>query len=385
METQTTFNHRKWYNFKSITLGIFFLFSVYSPAQNIESILNETWENGAWENSSQTLNTFDSSNFLTNTLTQSWIAPSGPWENAYQVNYSNNPNGTVNQYVAQSWNIGTSSWENTLRSTYTYNSTNKVLTIVSEIWLGNWQNYLKQTNTYDGNDYLTHYLSQSWDLVSSDWKNSTQTNYANNSNGTVNQSISQIWDVTNVWINFDRSTFTYSLSKKVLTAISESWTGVAWLNDTRVTNTYDGNDFLTLSLSQDWEVFTGSWINESQLLFTNNTEGNPTQIVGQNWDTATSLWNNSIRITFTYSLGVTDFSTAKRLILFPNPATDFISVKTNSPLYNEHYSITDQLGRKVQTGQFFDETATIDISQLNAGIYFFRIGNQMQSIKMIKR
>lgn len=385
METQTTLKHRKANGFKSVILGICLLLSGYVSAQNVESILNETWDNGVWKYSSQTLNSFDSNNFLTNTLTQSWTAPSGPWENVYQVNYTNNSNGTVNQSVAQFWDSDTSSWENALRSSYTYNSTDKALTIVSEFWVGDWQNFLKQTNTYDASDYLTYYLSQSWDLLSNDWKNSTQTNYANNPNGTVNQSISQIWDATNVWINLERSTFTYTLSKKVLTAISESWTGVAWLNDSRETNTYNGNDFLVLSLSQDWDVFTSTWINESQLLFTNNTLGNPIQIVGQDWDTATSLWNNSVRITFSYSLGIADINTGKRLILYPNPAADFVSVKTNIALSNERYSITDQMGRQVQSGPFYEETVTLDISKLTAGIYFLRIGDQMQSIKMIKK
>ena len=86
-----------------------------------------------------------------------------------------------------------------------------LLTLTYENWSGGaWVNYSEQTNTYDGSGYLTNQLVQLWDGSSSSWKNSSQTNYTNNVNGTIQQLIQQSWLTTGAWSNSQRATMTYT-------------------------------------------------------------------------------------------------------------------------------------------------------------------------------
>ena len=66
---------------------------------------------------------------------------------------------------------------------------------LTETWTNNnWQNFSKQLNTYDSNPYLTANFSQLWDVPSNSWNDKTQNIYTNNPNGTVNQSVNQVWN-----------------------------------------------------------------------------------------------------------------------------------------------------------------------------------------------
>jgi plastocyanin len=71
--------------------------------------------------------------------------------------------------------------------------------------------------------------------------------------------------------------------------------------------------------------------------------------------------------------------------VFPNPASDLITVKGSKNLPGTEYYITDQNGRQVLTGKLDGETTSIQISQLNKGIYYLQLeGQKNRSLKVIK-
>ena len=204
---------------KIITLSLSLVFSLSIYGQNLLTLTYENWSGGTWVNYSEQTNTYDGSGYLTNQLDQLWDGSSSSWNNNEQFSYTNNGNGTVQQNIKQSWNPSSGTWMNSERLSYTHNGSNQVLTLTYESWSGGaWVNYVKSTNSYDGSGYLTNNVFQLWDSSSSSWKNSSQTNYTNNVNGTTQQLIQQSWLPTGAWSNSQRATFTYTNS----TGIHES-------------------------------------------------------------------------------------------------------------------------------------------------------------------
>jgi hypothetical protein len=189
----------------------------YNTSKKVLTTTAETWAATDWQNFFKQTNTYDGSGFLTNTLSQNWNEVSSEWDNNLQYNYTNNPDGTANQVILQVWDDLASEWNDSQRSSYTYNTSKEVLTTVTEMWTGaSWINFSRHTNTYDTYGYLTHELSETWDFLSSSWKNSSQSTYTNNGDGTPNVRITQSWDLTNVWINSVRETYTYIPSTAIL-------------------------------------------------------------------------------------------------------------------------------------------------------------------------
>lgn len=384
MKTQITFKTIRR-SFGTLAMLLACLLSGFNSfSQKIQTSKTETWKNEKWENLAQTNYTYDGSGFLVHNLSQSWDVNS--WKDNFQSDYYNNSDGTVNQMTSQLWDTETSAWLNTQRVSYTYNAAKKVVLSVSEFWIStNWQSFLKQTNTYDGNGFLTKNLSQMWDFLTP-WKNTSQILYTNNPNGTPYQTVLQYWNGVNAWNDSNRTTHTYTATDKVSTAITETWATPNWVNLNKETNTYDGSDYLTKSLSQDWVVSPEGWKNESQSNYTNLGDGTPVQIITQTWDNTGSAWKNSLRMTFTYAPLATNNAVFKKgYAIFPNPAQDRITIKTNSDIRGLTYLIYDQTGRQFLNGTLNMEETVIDVNRLATGIYFIQLGqNKGQTVKMTK-
>ena len=73
-------------------------------------------------------------------------------------------------------------------------------------------------------------------------------------------------------------------------------------------------------------------------------------------------------------------------IIFPNPATDFISLKTDKSILPSTYRILNQSGNIVLTGTLMLENQGINISRLSSGLYILEIEKEkIQSFKVIKK
>lgn len=87
--------------------------------------------------------------------------------------------------------------------------------------------------------------------------------------------------------------------------------------------------------------------------------------------------------------GITDISEVSKdrsFTIYPNPATDQVTVKINNDLLGSAYTISDQSGRAVLKGTLKQANENIDITGLAKGMYIFSIGNEIhQSFKVIKK
>tara|TARA_B100001287_G_scaffold12406_2_gene9319 strand:- start:1308 stop:1925 length:618 start_codon:yes stop_codon:yes gene_type:complete len=73
------------------------------------------------------------------------------------------------------------------------------------------------------------------------------------------------------------------------------------------------------------------------------------------------------------------------LKIFPNPASDFISIESSFVRPNSSYTIFEQTGRQVLSGSLINKSTVVDIKQLKQGIYFIQLGNRnKQMIQLIK-
>jgi plastocyanin len=83
--------------------------------------------------------------------------------------------------------------------------------------------------------------------------------------------------------------------------------------------------------------------------------------------------------------GIEDKLVQADISVFPNPATDRITVKAGSNLLGTQYYITDQNGNQMLTGRIEGEITTVSIGQFSTGIYFVRVeGEKRRSFKVIK-
>jgi hypothetical protein len=74
------------------------------------------------------------------------------------------------------------------------------------------------------------------------------------------------------------------------------------------------------------------------------------------------------------SVGINELQQSK-FKLYPNPATDKITVEVSGETQDSHFEIVNIEDHKLMTSQITQSKTTIDISELPSGVYFVRLTN----------
>lgn len=84
-------------------------------------------------------------------------------------------------------------------------------------------------------------------------------------------------------------------------------------------------------------------------------------------------------------LAIEENDIKNRLIVYPVPASNLITIITSNDFINKKYILTNYLGQVVLSGTLTAHNHSINISTLTAGIYILKLGaNSKQTIKLIK-
>ena len=71
--------------------------------------------------------------------------------------------------------------------------------------------------------------------------------------------------------------------------------------------------------------------------------------------------------------------------LYPNPVNGVLKVEVDSEYFNTKYSIFDNTGRIVLNGQINSEIVSIELGYLAAGVYTFKVGENMEQTFMVNK
>ena len=109
-----------------------------------------------------------------------------------------------------------------------------------------------------------------------------------------------------------------------------------------------------------------------QIFFTNNTgtAGSVVQGVQQAYEISIVLGENELTI----NLG---------LNVYPNPTTNFLTLKVKNT-NNISYQLFDMQGRIIESKKVIDNTTTVEMENLPTAIYFLRVSENNQIVKIFK-
>ncbi len=367
-----------------------FFFSLGLMAQSYNSMLVESWTNNAWKNSMRMTYTFDSKGNVAQVQGDTWTT-TNTWVKSTLTAYTLNSNSTVNYTVTSIWN--NNQWTESQKTLYTYDANKNVLTIKTQMFLGAiWMDLSLTTNTYNGSGQLIKDVDQTLDYMTMQMKNSSQTTYTYNSDGTEAQNISQMWSGTS-WENSSRYTYSYNSSKELTTTLEETYSSGSWVN--RSKDTYSYNKSLNIQngtaasqikeiLSQNWDIAGSKWVDASKDSYAYNSAGALTQILSQNW--TNNAWVNDTRITFDPKTSVPQIVAGINTVkIYPNPFISSVTVENSTPSESEIY-IYNTDGQMVKSFLKQQAVSRINLSDLSRGTYMVRVTTPgaEQVIKLLK-
>tara|TARA_B110000093_G_scaffold168771_1_gene196177 strand:- start:420 stop:893 length:474 start_codon:yes stop_codon:yes gene_type:complete len=82
-------------------------------------------------------------------------------------------------------------------------------------------------------------------------------------------------------------------------------------------------------------------------------------------------------------LGVEDFAPSYEAIIYPNPTSDVLNIRT-STFENVTYTLYDAQGKLVMQDKLSAEQTPIQVSQLALGSYSLTLSNETQNLKIFK-
>ncbi|WP_422358625.1 T9SS type A sorting domain-containing protein [Reichenbachiella sp.] len=145
----------------------------------------------------------------------------------------------------------------------------------------------------------------------------------------------------------------------------------------------DDNDPLTLSVSSsDEAIATGSIANQT-LTIIEKSEGTAEMIVVAKDENGGSV-EEKFNVIITNVLAISEHGIEKAVV-YPNPTKDVLTIQLGKS-WQGQFSVVDQSGKQVLSQSVKGAEFTLDVSQLQRGLYFLRLENNegSRSFKLVK-
>jgi len=123
---------------------------------------------------------------------------------------------------------------------------------------------------------------------------------------------------------------------------------------------------------------------------TSNSPIDFTNFLGFEIDTLGNLWvadNMALHTLLTPNspswLGLNDNKLEQNLNVYPNPATDQLTISSSTSI-DENYILFDPQGRAILSGKLSGTSTQLDLSKLARGNYLLQIGEKKTPVKLVK-
>ena len=150
-----------------------------------------------------------------------------------------------------------------------------------------------------------------------------------------------------------------------------------WVNRHRSVTSYDAIGNRTEEIGYLWDTITDDWMENYRKVHTYDANGNRTEIIDYRWDRNTNDWYYYYKTVSYWSKLTTSISNNiidLNYIVYPNPFTDYTTIKLSDAVQTQKIELIDIHGRTVRTiDNVNSNSITIHRDNLPSGIYFIRI------------
>ncbi len=131
----------------------------------------------------------------------------------------------------------------------------------------------------DNGFLLIEEIYQTWN--GSAWVDSSKSSYTYDGNNNRTEWLFKTWNGS-AWVDSFKISFTYDGINNQTEELKQYWDGSVWVNYFKISFTYDGNNNVTEELIQGWDG--SAWVNSFKDLYTYDGNNNLTEELGQAWD-----------------------------------------------------------------------------------------------------
>lgn len=321
---------------------------------------------------------YDSNQRLVERVSTRWFIASKSWVNNSRYTYEYDGNGNIQTVSGYLWGEA-QRWEKNYQYSYSYNNKNNIATIMTAYHkrdADEWQDLHTEIYRYDASGQLIQRVKKAVEFYGGAFVSKIE--YTYNDKQQVASSIFQEYK-NNAWAMRDQYTFAYDEQGNCIERIRNGYYNGTWQPAFRFTFEYDYTH-------TNEQVFVSDGIIELLGDVVENTK-NPL-LTQQAYSKGRHGWNKGGTTTLTYKKNVTnglfDPIVSHEFALYPNPATDFLTIDTKTAPIGDNSIIRlfDSQG-KLALQQTFQSGSAIDIASLPKGNFLFVITPTNTSQKAI--
>jgi len=169
--------------------------------------------------------------------------------------------------------------------------------------------------------------------------------------------------------------------------------GYSWSNDGDVIGNHGGYDYWVVKLSSTgiitWKKSLGGSGLDIGHSIQQTTDGGYVVTGGSTSTDGDVTGNHGVYdywvVKLSPSVGVNEITEFNEFNVYPNPTSSQITLKVNTNLVGAVYTIYDNMGKSLMSGEINAEHTVIELNNLSNGIYLFKVGgNSQQTFKVIK-
>lgn len=365
-------------SYKVLIAISFCYISLTAVSQQLEKMILENWENGAWENRMRELPLYDNDGRLLKKEIAHWNASSEEWEDQTKTELARDENGILLFKETFKWIPELSAWQPSLKASYTVNDQNKPSYVLTEAYDENgWYNKSVDEYEYDASGNLVKKLLSRWDKAALAWTPYRKFDYRFEEDQMAGYSI-YFWDnKMKEWQSYKRATYQYTEKEAIDHILYESWIDGVWKNHSIRRNIRDDEGALSVMEVEIFKQGLGIWQNLSHVDYVLTDFGKTSTSVFKKWQAEASNWENLQRFNYYYSEDgemISEWTdSGKEMELFPNPAVERLTIRS---LPKGTLTIVDALGKVVVQSENTENELQLDVSKWEIGIYSVRVDDK---------
>ena len=390
-------------------------------------------DNGEWVEFSRMLYTYNPNGSIQTMDLQDYDEDTETVEPVVRFTYTYDANGNVSQIDIYFHEEG--EWGLLMKDEYTYDGDNNLITEISSINLGtSWMGMSKSVYTYsDGkkslavhynSDYIGGWIESKREMYSyfpsgqlsnlviyvwedSKWVFDRDESYQY-SGSLITSQLTRFWDQEEgVWVNQYRDLYTYS-GDRLIQFNAMVWGEGQWEDDYKEEMTWDNHGNLLTNIYSEWT--DGAWLPVFKEEYNYDTSQTAENLIypviwyygmmsAGMWDdyfrtmiTSTRFydwvdgsWVVDTESTYYWSkssaTGTGEIPFASINGVFPNPATDRVSIVFDGDVQNLYVAMYDLRGRMV-LGQAVQNNGYLFVGHLHKGIYMIVVRDQEKMLMM---
>ncbi len=370
---------------------------------NMGRILDESeyhYIAGIWRAKFRTIFFYDTLGRLTVTIDSrgSTIDPQ-IWLVKYRRIRSYNSDNTLNELLEEYWLDNSQSWNHQFLTEMTYNSTNLLTTVTKSWWNNNqWNNDALGEYSYNAQNELIATIWKDWDA--GQWKKLDKIEYSYTMAGKPQQTTRSYWDNLN-WIPGNRTTYTYNSQGNTDKILEEFYSAMnsAWMNVEKEEFSYTSFGSIDVSYKYTYDTITNGWVYDSKLElesdqnYTYNDlilpflEANDKALFAFKADRASWFYyefgnwilDQDYYLYYSpYSMFDVPENEANKVMVYPNPATDWLAVEIDKTTEQSTFELFD-FGGRLLLKTSFNERTRLNIGDLKSGFYFWKLTNNEEA------